>query len=105
MNPRQTPQAASEALPCLAPAQRARFQHLQALEDAITYRTNRLTAPCPHCGPVRCDDHATDTGLIAAYRQAAATLAAGHPLAAWRRGASPPRQSRCWCGCVQGPGR
>ncbi len=85
MNPRQTPQAAPEALPCLAPAQRARFQHLQALEDAIAYRTARLTATCPACGAVRCDDHATDTGLIAAYRQAATTLTA-QTAATWPPG-------------------
>jgi hypothetical protein len=73
-------------VPRLAPAERARFQHLQALEDAIAYRTARLAAPCPHCGPDRCDDHATDTGLIAAYRLTAAALATV-PTAAWPRGA------------------
>jgi hypothetical protein len=77
MNHHQTPHpAARAALPCLTLAEQARFQHLQALEDAIAYRTARLTAPCPHCGPARCDDHATDTGLIAAYRLTAAILAA-----------------------------
>jgi hypothetical protein len=69
---------------CLAPADRARFQHLQALEDAIAYRTARLTAPCPHCGPQRCDDHATDTALIAAYQQAAALAA--QPATIWPLG-------------------
>lgn len=61
--------------PGLAPAERARFQHLQALEDAIAYRTARLAGPCLACGPARCDDHTTDTGLIAAYRLTAAALA------------------------------
>ena len=51
------------------------FQHLQALEDAIAYRRARAAAPCPDCtatGP-RCDDHACDLQLIAAYQQAAIT--------------------------------
>jgi hypothetical protein len=70
--------------PRLTPAERARFQHLQALEDAIAYRAARLTAPCPHCGPARCDDHATDTTLITAYRLTAAALATG-PATTWPR--------------------
>lgn len=74
MNQRPTPHPV--AFPCLAPAGRARFQHLQALQDAIAYRTARLATPCPNCGPQRCDDHATDTVLIAAYRLTAITLAA-----------------------------
>lgn len=52
-------------------AERARFQQLQAFEDAIAYRRARLAEPCPDCGPARCDDHATDATLITAYLQAA----------------------------------
>jgi hypothetical protein len=59
--------------PGLAPAARARFQRLQAYEDAIAYSTARLVTPCPGCGETRCDEHATDADLITAYRQAAAT--------------------------------
>jgi hypothetical protein len=59
--------------PGLAPAERARFQQLQAYEDAIAYRTARLTGPCPHCNQNRCDEHAIDADLITAYRHAAAT--------------------------------
>ncbi len=73
MNQHHTPHHPA-ALPCVAPAERARFQHLQALQDAIAYRTARLTTPCPHCGPARCDDHATDTTLITAYRRTATAL-------------------------------
>jgi hypothetical protein len=57
----------------LAPTERARFQRLQAYEDAIAYRTARLNAPCSRCGDTRCDEHAIDADLITAYRQAAAT--------------------------------
>jgi hypothetical protein len=56
----------------LAPAERARFQRLQAYEDAIAYRTARLATPCPKCSQDRCDEHAIDADLIAAYRRAAA---------------------------------
>lgn len=52
------------------PAERARFQQLQAYEDAIAYRTIRLAAPCARCGPRPCDDHAADADLIAGYRRA-----------------------------------
>ena len=57
--------------PLVTAAERARFQQLQALEDAIAYRRARLAEPCPDCGPARCDDHATDANLISAYLQAA----------------------------------
>jgi hypothetical protein len=52
---------------------RGQFQRLQALEDAIAYRRARVTAPCPDCLPGRpkCDDHACDLNLIAAYQQTA----------------------------------
>jgi hypothetical protein len=55
------------------------FSRLQALEDAICYRTARLAEPCPGCGPddeSRCDEHACDVTLIATYRQAAKELGA-----------------------------
>jgi hypothetical protein len=55
--------------------QRAEFQRLQALEDAIAYRAARLAAPCPACGCLpgdqRCDEHARDLELIGEYRAAA----------------------------------
>jgi hypothetical protein len=48
-------------------------QHLQALDDAIAYRTARMSQSCPDCsGPEagqRCDDHACDLELIAAYQR------------------------------------
>jgi hypothetical protein len=54
------------------------LQHLQALEDAIMYRRARAAAPCPNCDPSapdgRCDDHAVDLCLVAAYRQTAKSL-------------------------------
>jgi len=54
---------------------RARFQLLQALEDAIAYRRARVAAPCPDCGSAgagrRCDEHACDLNLIAAYQRTA----------------------------------
>ena len=52
---------------------RGSFQHLQALEDAIAYRRARAAAPCPDCTADgrRCDDHACDLHLIAAYQQTA----------------------------------
>ena len=55
--------------PGLSLAGRARFTQAQAFEDAIAYRRARLAAPCPDCGPARCDDHATDVDLIAWYQQ------------------------------------
>jgi hypothetical protein len=55
--------------------QRDQFQQLQALDDAIAWRRARITAPCPDCEPGpdgrRCDDHACDLDLIAAYKQMA----------------------------------
>ena len=49
------------------------FQYLQALEDAIAYRRARAAASCPDCTADgrRCDDHACDLHLIAAYQQTA----------------------------------
>jgi hypothetical protein len=56
----------------LPEADRGRFRLLQAYEDAVAYRTARLATPCLNCGPQRCDEHAVDASLIAAYRRAAA---------------------------------
>lgn len=61
----------ADRCPCPAPAERAWFQQVQAYEDAIAYRTARLAAPCPECGPQPCDDHATDADLITGYQRAA----------------------------------
>jgi hypothetical protein len=47
---------------------------MQAYEDAIAYRTGRLAARCPDCGPARRDEHAVDPDLISGYRQAARRL-------------------------------
>jgi len=63
--------ATATVAPSITPAERACFGWLQALEDAISYRLVRLAAPCPGCGPQRCDDHAVDVGLIAGYRNTA----------------------------------
>jgi hypothetical protein len=56
---------------------RDQFQQLQALDDAIAWRQARIDAPCPDCEPgpdgPRCDDHACDVDLIAAYKQMANT--------------------------------
>jgi hypothetical protein len=60
-----------EEFPSLTPAERAWFNLMQAYADAITYRRRRLAAPCPDCGPERCDDHACDLRLITCYQQAA----------------------------------
>ena len=67
--------SALSAFPRLTAAERARFQHLQALHDAIAYRAARIAAPCRRCAAGRCDDHATDAALITAYQHTAATLA------------------------------
>jgi len=56
--------------PVLSAAERERFTRAQAYEDAIAYRRARLAAPCPDCGPQRCDDHATDADLITWYQRA-----------------------------------
>jgi hypothetical protein len=57
--------------------QRDQFQQLQALDDAIAWRRARINAPCPDCQPgpdgPRCDDHACNLDLIAAYKQMANT--------------------------------
>jgi len=59
--------------------ERGWFQHLQALQDAIAYRRARVTAPCPDCtaNGQKCDDHACDLNLIAAYQQTAIAILDG----------------------------
>jgi hypothetical protein len=56
--------------------ERGWFQHLQALEDALAYRRARVTAPCPDCAASnqKCDDHACDLDLIAAYQRTAIAI-------------------------------
>ena len=58
--------------------ERGRPQHLQALEDAIKYRTARAAAPCPDCWSdatgSRCVDHACDLSLITAYQRTATAV-------------------------------
>lgn len=46
--------------------------HLQALDDAITYRAARLRTPCRTCRPGGpCPAHASDLSLLNAYHQMA----------------------------------
>jgi hypothetical protein len=63
-----------------AAAERASFQRLQALDDAIAYRRARVVASCPDCDPGpgdhKCDDHACDLMLIAGYHRAAQAVVA-----------------------------
>jgi hypothetical protein len=43
---------------------------LQAYEDAITFRTGRLSTPCPACtGPDKCAEHTENETLIWTYQQ------------------------------------
>lgn len=61
----------------IGPAKRAQFQHLQALDDAIEFRQARAAAACPDCGPddeSRCDEHACDLALVAAYGRTASEI-------------------------------
>jgi len=55
--------------------ERHRFRELQALEDAVNYRLDRVMAPCAQCELAaaggRCDEHACDVALIAGYLEAA----------------------------------
>lgn len=60
----------------LAMRERRKFQELQSLEDAISFRLLRLAVPCSRCGPDatgvdRCDEHACDAALITGYLAAA----------------------------------
>ncbi|MGH3401211.1 MAG: hypothetical protein ACRDRJ_01625 [Streptosporangiaceae bacterium] len=53
----------------LAPERSARLTTLQMVEDALTYRQQRLSLPCPDCTPdSRCTDHAQDERLIDDYQ-------------------------------------
>jgi hypothetical protein len=57
--------------------------HLQALDDAISYRAARLRAPCRTCRPgAPCHAHARDLTLLDTYhemaRAAVAALRATH---------------------------
>lgn len=58
-----------------------RFQRLQSLEDAIAYRRARVGLPCAECERAldgeRCDDHACDLDLIAAYQREACAVIVG----------------------------
>jgi hypothetical protein len=51
---------------------------LQSLDDAIAYRRARIAVPCADCDGIevdrRCDDHACDLMLIAAYQRSAAEV-------------------------------
>lgn len=48
------------------------FAHLQALDDAIRYRSARLRTACRKCRPdAPCDDHACDLNLLEAYHRLA----------------------------------
>jgi hypothetical protein len=50
------------------------FRYLQALEDAVAYRTARVSGPCGDCdraGGGRCEDHGRDVDLISEYQVAA----------------------------------
>lgn len=52
------------------PETAAQIGTLQTLDDAIAFRANRLSLPCPDCIPgARCLDHLIDTDLIAAYQE------------------------------------
>jgi hypothetical protein len=49
----------------------ARLTTLQMAEDALAYRQQRLSRPCPDCAPGRrCPDHAHDEGLAGRYQHA-----------------------------------
>ncbi len=53
---------------------------MQALEDAICYRSGVIAAPCADCdidSAERCDQHACDLTLIRNYRQSIEALGLG----------------------------
>jgi hypothetical protein len=58
--------------------ERRLFGRLQSLDDAIAYRRARIAVPCADCdgseADRRCDDHACDLMLIAAYQRSAAEV-------------------------------
>jgi hypothetical protein len=67
----------------LTEQERAWFNLLQALDDAIAYRTARLARHCPDCrrgtDESRCDDHACDVGLLASYQRRAEAMSGQPP--------------------------
>ncbi len=77
---------------------------MQALDDAICWRTGRLAEPCGDCATApdgRCDDHDRDLSLIAAYhltarnlrREAGETLGVPLPAGAGPRVAAAPARA------------
>jgi hypothetical protein len=62
---------------------RPSLAQVQALEDAVAWRTGRLAEPCADCqaapGDGLCDDHACDRALIASYRNTLAVARAVRP--------------------------
>lgn len=56
-------------MPLLDPQVSAQIGVLQSLDDAIAYRLDRLSQPCPDCRPAaRCADHRQDEHLIGRYQ-------------------------------------
>lgn len=56
-------------MPQLDPEVSAKMGALQMMDDAITYRLDRLNLSCPDCRPAgRCPEHAADEHLITGYR-------------------------------------
>jgi hypothetical protein len=48
------------------------YAHLQALDDAISYRAARLRAPCRTCRPAApCHAHGRDLSLLDTYHEIA----------------------------------
>lgn len=53
------------------------YAYLQAIEDAIDFRSARLAYHCPDCKPrARCDEHACDARLLRTYRRLARAVSA-----------------------------
>jgi hypothetical protein len=68
----QTRQADSAARPTPKTRRHRAYSHLQALDDAIKYRTARLRTPCRKCRPCSpCIAHACDLNLLGTYREMA----------------------------------
>jgi len=62
------------------PSRPRSYAHLQALDDAISYRAARVRAPCRRCRPGKpCDAHACDLNLLDAYREMAQAAVAALP--------------------------
>jgi hypothetical protein len=56
--------------------------HLQALDDAISYRAARLRAPCRTCRPgAPCHAHGRDLSLLDTYHQIAQAVVAARNAA------------------------